>query len=434
MKRAAATTFDDDTIELGSTNEADKSLSLMAGPQKNSQSTQVKPNEKEELFLMKIQVKHEVIEAIVDTDSQKNLISASLVRKLGLPTTQHPSPYSLGWISNNMDTQVILGSPYLWERNAVYLRRAQKYQFEKDRQKFLINRNKGTKNIELITACQSRRMVNATQRVVLIFVRLVEPSSKVSTATLSCFCAIDKLEQVIANYRSLFEDKIGLPPNRVIEHEIQLVADATLPNISMYRNSVLENVEIKCKVEELIKAGVIKPNSSPCGSPIILVPKKDGGWRTCIDYRALNKITIKNRYPLPRIDDLLDQLKHANVFSKLDLRSSYHQVRIREDDTWKMAFKTRQGLSSVTEIRSFMGALVVRVGDDGGGQCVPGVAVDYDDDDVAVVVVGGDVDDDDGGECVPEVAVRYDDDDGAVVVMVVVGGDVNDDGGGDSYL
>ncbi|GKE62507.1 hypothetical protein Tco_1512874 [Tanacetum coccineum] len=106
MKRAAATTFDDDTIELGSTNEADKSLSLMAGPQKNSQSTQVKPNEKEELFLMKIQVKHEVIEAIVDTDSQKNLISASLVRKLGLPTTQHPSPYSLGWISNNMDTQV----------------------------------------------------------------------------------------------------------------------------------------------------------------------------------------------------------------------------------------------------------------------------------------------------------------------------------------
>nr|GEX36062.1 hypothetical protein [Tanacetum cinerariifolium] len=150
--------------------------------------------------------------------------------------------------------------------------------------------------------------------------------------------------QVIANYRSLFEDKIGLPPNRVIEHEIQLVADSNLPNIVMYRNSLLENTKIKCQVEELIMAGVIKPSSSPRGSPIILVPKKDGGWRMCIDYRALNKITIKNRYPLPRIDDLLDQLKHANVFLKLDLRSGHHQVRIREDDTWKTTFKTRQGL------------------------------------------------------------------------------------------
>nr|GEZ04941.1 hypothetical protein [Tanacetum cinerariifolium] len=104
---------------------------------------------------------------------------------------------------------------------------------------------------------------------------------------------------VIANHRYLFEDKIGLQLNRVIEHEIQLVADLTLPNIGMYQNSVLKNAKIKRQVEELIMSGVIKPSSSPCGSPIILVPKKDGG---------------------------------------------YHKVRIREDDTWMTAFKTRQGL------------------------------------------------------------------------------------------
>nr|GEV77433.1 hypothetical protein [Tanacetum cinerariifolium] len=116
---------------------------------------------------------------------------------------------------------------------------------------------------------------------------------------LDIFQVINKLDQVIANYRSLFEDKIGLPPNRVIEHEIQLVVDSNLPNIVMYRNSLLDNTEIKRQVEELIMAGVIKPSSSPCGSTIILVPKKDGG---------------------------------------------HHQVWIREDDTWKTTFKTRQGL------------------------------------------------------------------------------------------
>jgi hypothetical protein len=127
-------------------------------------------------------------------------------------------------------------------------------------------------------------------------------------------------------------------------HEINLQQDAPLPNIGMYMLSALENAEIKKQVQELLKKGFIRPSTSPCGSPIILVRKKDGSWRMCIDYQALNKITIKNRYPLPRIDDLLDQLKEAVYFSKLDLHSGYHQVRVAEQDAWKTAFKTKQGL------------------------------------------------------------------------------------------
>jgi hypothetical protein len=109
--------------------------------------------------------------------------------------------------------------------------------------------------------------------------------------------------------------------------------------------SALENAEIKKQVQELLEKGFIRPSTSPCGSPIVLVRKKDGSWRMCIDYRALNKITIKNRYPLPRIDDLLDQLKEVVYFTKLDLHSGYHQVRVAaEQDAWKTAFKTKQGL------------------------------------------------------------------------------------------
>eukprot|EP00253_Pinus_taeda_P008076 PITA_08076 len=98
----------------------------------------------------------------------------------------------------------------------------------------------------------------------------------------------------------------------------------------MYRLSVLENAEIKKQVQELLEKGFIRPSTSPCGSPIVLVKKKDGSWRMCIDYRALNNITTKNCYPLPCIDDLLDKLKEVVYFTKLDLHSGYHQVRVAE--------------------------------------------------------------------------------------------------------
>lgn len=95
----------------------------------------------------------------------------------------------------------------------------------------------------------------------------------------------------------------------------------------------------------MVEKGFIWQSSSPCGSPIVLVPKKDGTWRICVDFRYLNKITVKNRYPLPCIDDLLDQLKNSIYFTKLDLKSGYHQIVIAQSDIWKTSIKTKQGLS-----------------------------------------------------------------------------------------
>ena len=132
------------------------------------------------------------------------------------------------------------------------------------------------------------------------------------------------IEKIVSEYDVLFQKPQGLPPKKGIVHDIILQQDVPLPNIGMYRLSALENVEIKKQVQKLLEKGFIRPSTSPCVSPIIPVRKKDGSWRMCIDYRALNKITIKNHYPLPRIDDILDQLKEVIYFTKLDLRSGYH--------------------------------------------------------------------------------------------------------------
>ena len=150
-----------------------------------------------------------------------------------------------------------------------------------------------------------------------------------------------ELLELISNYDALLQELKGLPSKREIQPEIHLQHDAPLPNIGMYRMLTIETEEIKKQVHEFLDQGVIKLSTSLCGSPIVLVPKKDSTWRMCVDYRALKKITVKNRYPLPRIDDSLYQLKNAIYFTKLDLRNGYHQVQIAEQDVWKSAFKTK---------------------------------------------------------------------------------------------
>nr|GFA06103.1 putative reverse transcriptase domain-containing protein [Tanacetum cinerariifolium] len=142
----------------------------------------------------------------------------------------------------------------------------------------------------------------------------------------------------------LFPDELpGIPPVREVEFSIELIPGAEPISNAPYRMAPIELKELKDQLKELLERGFIRPSVSPWGEPVLFVKKKDGSIRLCIDYRELNKITIRNRYPLPRIDDLFDQLHGAMHFSKIDLRSGYHQLRVKEKDISKTAFRTRYG-------------------------------------------------------------------------------------------
>ncbi|GJR27994.1 putative reverse transcriptase domain-containing protein [Tanacetum coccineum] len=141
----------------------------------------------------------------------------------------------------------------------------------------------------------------------------------------------------------IIRDLPGLPPVRQVEFQIDLIPGAAPVARTPYRLAPSEMQELSNQLQELADRGFIRPSTSPWGAPVLFVKKKDKSFRMCIDYRELNKLTIKNRYPLPRIDDLFDQLQGSSVYSKIDLRSGYHQLRVRDEDIPKTAFRTRYG-------------------------------------------------------------------------------------------
>ena len=149
---------------------------------------------------------------------------------------------------------------------------------------------------------------------------------------------------VVREYTEVFPDDLpGLPPDREIKFVIDIQPGTSSISKTPYRMAPLELKELKVQLQDLLDKGFIRPSFSPWGAPVLFVRKKDGTMRLCIDYRELNRVTIKNKYPLPRIDDLFDQLQGAAIFSKIDLRSGYHQLKIKEVDIPKTAFSTRYG-------------------------------------------------------------------------------------------
>lgn len=281
--------------------------------------------------------------------------------------TKHSVSYSIGSFYDSrrfliapITHDIVLGKPWLtrhnpnidWETNTIVLRDGSKIIADEHR--------KGPITIENISASQFKRMINkgAEMQVykVDIHTRETESESESESATEGSQKGLtlkldhlsvneaQELEHVLRQYEhTVFTEPTGLPPSRTVDHKIETLPGSTPPSRSPYRLSQPELDELQKQLTHLVEQGWIRPSTSPYGAPILFVKKKNGSLRMCVDYRALNRITIKNKYPLPHIGELLDRLSGAKFFTKLDLRSGYHQLRIADTDIHKTAFNTRYG-------------------------------------------------------------------------------------------
>ncbi|GJY63382.1 putative reverse transcriptase domain-containing protein [Tanacetum coccineum] len=228
---------------------------------------------------------------------------------------------------------VVIGMDWLVDQDAVIVCGKKVVHIPVKNKTLIVEGDRGTSRLKIISCIKASKYIERGHQLFVAHVTEKEPKEK-------------RLEDVpvIRDFPEVFPDDLpGLPPPRQVEFKIELVPGAAPVARAPYRLAPSELKELADQLQELSEKGFIRPSSSPWGAPVLFVKKKDGSFRMCIDYRELNKLTVKNRYPLPRIDDLFDQLQGSSVYSKIDLRSGYHQLRIREEDIPITAFRTRYG-------------------------------------------------------------------------------------------
>ena len=240
------------------------------------------------------------------------------------------------------DWDVVLGRPWLQEENPVIDWKNLKVTC-RNTGKLLFNLHlqAAQPTISLVTIEEAARALRSKHNVGFVAkLCMAQDSTQLGTAFGAGNDA--KLRNLLHKYEDVFKEPTGLPPKRSWDHRIKLES-AEQPNLPTFRMSPAELKEVKLQIEDLLNKGWIRPSSSPFGAPILFVRKKDGTLRMCVDYRRLNAITVKDRTPIPRVDELLDVLGKASVFTSLDLYKGYHQCRVVEEDVQKTAFKTHFG-------------------------------------------------------------------------------------------
>jgi hypothetical protein len=281
------------------------------------------------------------VKILFDSGATHSFISENLVGKLGLRGSHTKSAYKIITPGGNISSHVVaFGVPLkLGSKN--------------------IQSNLITINLEGMDVIlgmdwmtQHKVFLDISDRVVEINSPTVGHTTlylpfKDGTDSCAYVTIISHLDEipVVCEYPDVFPDELaGMPPDRDVEFVIELQPGTAPISKQPYRMPPKELAGLKNQLPELLDKGYIRPSSSPWGCPALFVKKKDGSLRLCVDYRPLNAVTIKNKYPLPRIDVLFHQLAGAKVFSEIDLRSGYHQIKILPCDVPKTAFSTRYGL------------------------------------------------------------------------------------------
>ncbi|GKA17418.1 putative reverse transcriptase domain-containing protein [Tanacetum coccineum] len=303
-----------------------------------------------------------LVKVLFDSGADRSFISISLASKLNIPSITIDTFYDIEMADGNLVStntvikgctltllnqpfeidlmpiklgsfDVVIGMDWLSKYHAKILCDEKVVHIPINGETLIIRGDRSKTRLNLISCIKTERYISRGCQVFMIQVMEKKSDEK-------------KLEDipVVKEFPDVFpEDLPGLPPVRQVEFQIDLIPGAAPVARTPYRLAPSEMQELSNQLQELTDRGFIRPSTSPWGAPVLFVKKKDGSFRMCIDYRELNKLTIKNRYPLPRIDDLFDQLQGSSVYSKIDLRSGYHQLRVREEDIPKTAFRTRYG-------------------------------------------------------------------------------------------
>ena len=322
-----------------------------------------------------------IIKILIDSGRVVNAVAAASVVTLGLRPEIHPVPYKAMWMNESSLSvthrclvplrvagysatvwcdvlpmgvgSVLLGRPWLYDFDVAQYGRANHCVFyfggnkhvwkpyipvRPDDESSTVEYEARNPPLSLLGLVTARQFIKGLER--------NTPLWAVQVRTKEAAEPTEGFPTFLREFAPIFPAELPetLPPDRTIQHFIDFVPGASLPNLPHYRLNPTQSAELQRQVEDLLRRGLIHESHNPCAVPALLAPKKDGTWRLCVDSRVINRITVRYRFPIPRIDDLLDQLSGAEIFSKLDLRNGYHQVRIRAGDEWKTAFKTGEGL------------------------------------------------------------------------------------------